>query len=120
VACVYGDKEIRLYQDGKLTGRADIAAPLKLAGQPLWFGDCGLASHFYRGLVNEIRISRGERYMEDFQPERILAAADNTLALYHCNETAGNEVKDASAGGRHGTLRGATWVSAKSGRPLAP
>jgi hypothetical protein len=119
VACVYSAAQVRLYQDGRRTGGAAVNEPLGVPGQPLWIGDCGLDSHAYRGLVREIRISRGERYTNDFQPERILATDDSTLALYHCDEAAGNEVKDASAGGKHGTLRGATWASAKTGRPLA-
>jgi hypothetical protein len=120
VACVYGAKEVRIYQDGKLTGSAEVVAPLSLAGQPLWFGDCGLAVNAFRGRLNEIRISRGERYTADFQPERQLAAEKETLALYHLGEGAGNQAQDASGKGRHGTIARATWVSALTGKPLAP
>jgi hypothetical protein len=118
VACVYSEKEVRIYQDGKLTGQGEVAEPLQLAGQPLWIGDCGLAPNAYYGLVNEIRLSRGERYAADFQPPRRLEADEDTLALYHCDEGAGGEIRDASGNDRHAKITGATWVSAATGQPL--
>jgi hypothetical protein len=120
VACIYSGTEVRIYQNGKLTGNGEVKEPLTLPGQPLWIGDCGLPTSAFRGRVNEVRISRGELYTKEFQPPRRLTADQDSLALYHCDEGAGEEVKDSSGNNRHAKVSGATWISAQTGQPLSP
>jgi serine/threonine protein kinase/formylglycine-generating enzyme required for sulfatase activity len=119
-ACVYTDKELRLFQDGRLTGTAEVTEPLELAMRPLWIGDCGLPTNAFRGRVGEIRVSRGAAYSEDFEPVRPLPATPETLALYHLDEGAGLEAKDSSGNNRHAKITGAIWVNAKNGQPFSP
>lgn len=61
---------------------------------------------FFKGQLDELRISNVARYKSQFVPQRAAFAADtNTLALWHFDESLGaDQLKDASGNGN--TLRG--------------
>ncbi len=65
---------------------------------------------FFRGTIDEIRISTTARFDKDFTPDARFEADKDTLALYHCDEGQGEELKDSSGNGHHGKIVGAKWV----------
>lgn len=68
------------------------------------------AGRFFAGVVDEVHISKGVRYRDDYEPAARHEPDANTLALYHFDEGEGSVLKDSSGNGHHGTIRGATWV----------
>lgn len=61
----------------------------------------------FSGFMDELRLSRGLRYLSTFAPTRSRFTADgNTLALYHFDEASGTDIVDASNGnGSPGVLK---------------
>ncbi|MCE9603864.1 MAG: protein kinase [Planctomycetia bacterium] len=80
----------------------------------------------FRGIINEVRISKTARYRKHFEPEKRFTPDADTLALYHFDENRGMTARDASANGNHATIYGARWVRAtalpgsKSATPAVP
>ena len=64
----------------------------------------GNISFFYKGEIDEIRLSKCRRYAEDFQPQLRMDADSDTIALYHCDEGNGDQLLDASSHGHHGQV----------------
>ena len=118
IAFVYTDKERRVFINGKL-----IDVNSKNEHVPKYTGNewvIGAArsengnslSHFFRGTLDEIRVSNTARYQKDYTPAARLAADKNTIALYHFDEGTGNKLVDSSGHNHHGVIHGATWVNA--------
>ncbi|MEQ8770518.1 MAG: LamG-like jellyroll fold domain-containing protein [Phycisphaerales bacterium] len=57
---------------------------------------------WYRGLVDEVRVSEGARYVTAFTPRTTLDADDATRALYHFDATEAPIGADASGSDAHG------------------
>ncbi len=97
VAVVVEGNEMRLYFNGRATGslkvdeREDELPQMNFGGR-MW------------GEIDEIRISSVARYHEDFTPSTRFSPDKATVALYHCDEGSGLEVKDSSGNGRHGKI----------------
>jgi hypothetical protein len=113
VAAVFAPDEMRLFLDGRhvATREIDLAIALRSIAPPV-LGE-GL-----NAVLDEVRISDVARYESDFVPERYFTPDEQTLALYHCDEGAGDVLKDSSGHGRDGRIVGATWVRA-DGSPIA-
>jgi len=75
---------------------------------------------FFRGVIDEVRISRIARYTQDFRPSDYLNADEDTLALYHFDEGEGTSVQDASGNGLHGSVHGAQWIAANASPTKTP
>ncbi len=74
--------------------------------------------HFFRGMIDEVRISSVARYDKDFVPAARHEPDEDTLALYHFDEGEGDVVKDSSGNNHHGTKVGQVkWVKSL---PYAP
>ncbi|MCA9122000.1 MAG: hypothetical protein H6822_11995 [Planctomycetaceae bacterium] len=69
----------------------------------------GVAWHFC-GQIDEVRVSTGARYHEDFKPEKRFDPDDETLALYHFDEGEGGQLTDSSGHGHHGKIFSGRWV----------
>jgi hypothetical protein len=65
---------------------------------------------FFDGIIDEVRVTSGARYTDDFSPVARLDGDDQTQALFHCDEGSGATLEDASPHGRDGQVQGATWV----------
>lgn len=65
------------------------------------------------GLIDEVRISRGVRYNEDFVPRIRNIADENTVALFHFDDASGDTAVDSSPNKNHGKIYGATWVESR-------
>ena len=75
-------------------------------------------TEFFRGQIDQLRLSKIARYSDNFTVNSALTSDDSTLALYNFDEGEGDVLKDASGNGHHGKIIGATWV--KSNSPVAP
>jgi hypothetical protein len=65
---------------------------------------------FFKGRIEELRLSTHVLYTEDFTPQDRFEADEHTLALYHFDEGQGDVLKDFSGNGHHGKIYGARWV----------
>jgi serine/threonine protein kinase len=70
----------------------------------------GQITHRFSGQLDEVRISKTLRYDGEFTPQQRLTPDKDTLALYHCDEGAGEELTDSSGNAHHGKVVGAKWV----------
>jgi hypothetical protein len=102
LAGVFGAGETRLYLDGKLVASGTAT---KTEGDTKFvIGNIGLDNpiDYFRGKVRAVRISRGERYTEEFVPAGQLASDDTTVLLYSAGAVDGDVVKDRSSNANHG------------------
>lgn len=73
----------------------------------------------FTGWLGEVRISDVARYQRDFVPAVRFETDEHTLGLYHCDEGAGNVLKDSSGKNRHGKIEGTKWLKADVSPPPA-
>ena len=64
----------------------------------------------FKGVIDEVRISKTMRYTQHFFPPARLKTDEKTLALYHFDAAHGNKLIDSSGNNNHGTIVGAKWV----------
>src|SRR5581483_11867060 len=95
-----GRLELRLYVDGQILGgsTAETADEVLRGERPLLLNayDTSHTRTSFSGTIDELRISRVVRYLPGFSPPprpRFEPDAD-TVALYHCDEGAGDVLKD--------------------------
>lgn len=69
-----------------------------------------LGTNGFAGVIDEARISNSARYTEDFTPQDSFDPDQATLALYHCDEASGNQLRDSSGHHHHVELVGTEWV----------
>ncbi|MDX1944307.1 MAG: family 16 glycoside hydrolase [Pirellulaceae bacterium] len=120
VAGVWDGTRLRLFVDGKeakdlRASSASIGAPSAILGH--WGRSS--ASEGFRGQLDEVRISNVARYTADYVPEDRLSSDEHTLALYHFDEGAGDQLLDSSPNKHHGKITGAKWVPGIAGGPGA-
>ncbi len=105
VAAVFGDSETRLYQNGKLvhTGSATQTE----GGTPFVVGRIGATNPdlVFVGQMRCIRISKGERYQDDFTPTDSFTPDDSTVLLYDGKHVDGDRVIDLSPNGHDGRVK---------------
>ena len=77
---------------------------------PLQIGTNWTKSHFFQGIIDEVRISNVARYTEDFTPAKRFEPDEHTVALYHFDEGTGDVLIDSSGNEHHGKIVGAKWV----------
>ncbi|WP_417391050.1 protein kinase domain-containing protein [Gimesia sp.] len=65
---------------------------------------------FFKGIIDEVRISNIARYSKDFTPANRFESDEHTMALYHFDEGSGDVLKDSSGNGHDGKIVGARWV----------
>ena len=65
---------------------------------------------FFKGTIDEVRISNIARYSKDFTPASRFVNDEHTMALYHFDEGSGDVLKDSSGNGHDGKIVGARWV----------
>jgi len=97
----------KLFVNGVFDAEQSTTQIVNLTG--LRIGDVFTQARYFRGLIDEVRISNIDRYSTNFTPSLELDADANTLVLYHFNEGSGSTVTDASGNGNNGTIYGATW-----------
>lgn len=114
VAAVFDVNRLILFVDGKRVASskrfnnfnyAPSGCYLRLGSDMKSKGD-----HFFSGVIDQFRVSKGIRYSEKFDPERTLAADDQTMVLYDFDEAHGNVVRDRSNFGIHSIGQHIEWV----------
>lgn len=71
-------------------------------------------TQFFRGQIDQLRLSKIARYNNNFTVASRLTSDDSTLALYNFDEGQGDVLNDSSSHGHHGKIVGATWASPNS------
>ncbi len=106
LALSYDGETARYFVDGKLQSTARGRSPRFNDDYPLLIGADpdrgGRAVSFFRGAIDEVRVSTVARYTRDFTPERRFRTDAKTLALYHFDGPLRAIAIDASGRGHHG------------------
>ena len=116
VAGVYDGRNVRIFINGKLQpDAAETENPHKASPFDFIVGadpnGQNKPHQFFRGTIDEVRISKVARYQEDFTPSNDDFVPDAaTLILYHFDEGEGELAKDASDNKLDGQVHGAKWV----------
>ncbi len=113
LAAVRTNDAAMLFVDGKLVDRLEGLSDKSILKRSYIHLGWGLT-----GTVQEVRISKVARYDKDFTPQKRFEPDAHTVALYHCDEGAGDKLTDSSGNGHHGKIVGAKWVNA-DGTPAA-
>jgi serine/threonine protein kinase len=117
VAGIWNKSGQTLYVGGRMVMTSDTgSAPYPATSGGFFLG--GAPEEFlhhdrwYRGGIDEVRISRGTRYrMKNIVPLRRFPDRDSdTLALYHMDEGYSEKLTDSSGNGHHGQIVGAHWI----------
>ena len=110
LAAVRTDGELRMYVDGKRTDAQPL--PPRTGPQPVPKSKpLKIGGNSANLRLDEIRISKTARYDADFTPPTTPFASDaDTLALYHCNDGAGDVLKNSSGNGHDGKITKPSWV----------
>lgn len=119
VAIVVEVSEVRFYVDGKITHQLPRVNPsgIRYRFGGTWLGahpnvsDSGSAEirYFFQGYLDEIRMSSIARYGDQFVPATRFECDADTLALYHCDEGSGQELRDSSGHNHHGIASDLSW-----------
>ncbi|MDA0833293.1 MAG: SUMF1/EgtB/PvdO family nonheme iron enzyme [Planctomycetota bacterium] len=125
-ALVWEGETLRLYVDGKLQrsggtrSDADVTPPdpnvipskldAFLLGAAVG-SDGETLTRYFKGTIDELRISNGGRYQGEFTPESHLNADEAAIVLYHFDEGQGDVLTDSSGNNHHGKIIGANWVT---------
>ncbi|QDT35414.1 LamG-like jellyroll fold domain-containing protein [Thalassoglobus polymorphus] len=85
---------------------------LTLDSPPVKFelGDSRTIDRSFGGIVEQFRISDGQRYNKNFTPEQHFSKEENTTVLYRLDAGSGDVLKDSSGNGQDGKIVGAKWV----------
>ncbi len=110
LAGVFDGKEVRLYLDGQLVSKSAGSGKRTRNGHPLYIGADpdrrGRPVSFFRGKVDDVRISRVARYTADFEPGRRHEADRDTVLLLPLDVDFGPWTADASFRKTHARRRG--------------
>lgn len=103
VAAVWTGDALRIYINGVSQPTSENPYPLRPTGSGLFIGGTppsdlppGENDRWFSGAIDEVRISRGERYDADFTPQTRLEPDGNTIALFHLDEVERGFVYDTS------------------------
>ena len=115
-ALVFDGSAMHYYVNGIWQGKRHCTARKGLMWEmrELYIGCKATETEFFRGQIDQLRLSKIARYSNNFTVEPRLKSDDSTLALYNFDEGQGDVLNDASGHGHHGKIVGATWVSPKS------
>jgi len=64
--------------------------------------------YWFTGNMDEMRVSTSVRYVADFTPEERFETDENTLFLWHLDETSGGVAQDA-ASNHHAAVKNTVW-----------
>jgi eukaryotic-like serine/threonine-protein kinase len=115
VAAVIKDDALRLFMDGKLQSSNHLRGKPSPLQSTFFLGagrrtDDAQLQNAFSGVVDELRISKVARYLDNFTPLSRLESDKDTLALFHFDEGKGDVLVDSSGNGHHGDIYNAQWV----------
>ena len=101
---LFGEKETRLYFNGKLV--LSIPPTKAKGGTHFVVGNVG-ENHpidYFLGQIRSVRISKGERYTADFQPDEDFRRDETAVLIYSAKSVEGGTVHDLSGNGNDGAV----------------
>jgi hypothetical protein len=105
VAGVFDGSEVRAYVDGQLVAKTAGKGIRKTNALPLFVGadpnGSGAPGSFFRGAIDDVRISSVARYTTAFEPAAQHEADAATVLLLPCDTDFGPWTPDASGHARH-------------------
>ena len=107
IAGVYDNGRLNLFVNGVKQRQAITVKDIKPKGRQLrigsnlWLGD---RNHFFKGSIDQVRISKVRMYKTSFTPADKLSADENSMAMSDLNEKAGRLILD-QAGNEFARLR---------------
>ncbi|MHC4547502.1 MAG: LamG-like jellyroll fold domain-containing protein [Planctomycetota bacterium] len=106
LALTCDEGRVRFFVDGKLQAERTRASPRTRSPHSLYLGADpdrrNRPSQFFRGAIDEVRLSSIVRYQKDFKPTRHHRRDAQTLLLLHCDERTHGVFPDDSGHDRHG------------------
>jgi hypothetical protein len=113
LAALFQEGNLKLYVNGRDVVDETSVFPLSETSGGLFIGGADLNNlqdpRFFPGVIESVKISRGDRYESPFAAPARLESDDRTLALFPLDEGAGTQTK--SADGRWtGQIFDATWL----------
>jgi hypothetical protein len=116
---VYDGRNVWLFVNGKLQNSTNQTTLKHVPSQYDFMVGAdpdrkGKPHQFFKGVIDEVRISKVARYTDDFAPPSKFKSDKNTLVLYHFDEGKGKVANDASGNASHGTVFGAKWLSSET------
>jgi hypothetical protein len=104
LAAVFGETETRLYLNGTLVATGPASANSGSTSFVIGvIGEQNPLFH-YHGKMRGVRISRGERYSTDFQPEERFSLDSKAVLIYAPDSAGGGTVHDLSGHGNDGRV----------------
>jgi len=111
--CFDRGRQVSFFENGRKFASTTLRTPpLGLDQQPLIGASRGAdrnPQNFFRGIVHQLRISKGILYDGFFKPDWDLTSDATTVGLYHFEAGQGNMVHDKSGNGFDGKIEGAQW-----------
>jgi serine/threonine protein kinase len=106
IAASIGTDKSVVFLNGREVGRG--AGTKNQGGTPFVVGNAGKINpeHYFVGRMRAVRVSRGERYANDFTPTHTFEPDDEAVFIYDPDRTEGNRAIDLSGHGNHGVLKG--------------
>jgi hypothetical protein len=126
VTAVFHDRSLALLVEGHQVGTADgsalSAGPVGASFAALGRGpQSDWTRAAFQGILHEVRISSVDRRQKgQIAQDETLADDEYTLALYHCDESAGSVLTDSSGNGHHGTIAGDLDRGSRNARRRPP
>jgi serine/threonine protein kinase/Leucine-rich repeat (LRR) protein len=111
-ALVFDGSAMHYYVNGIWQGKRNCTALRGLMWEmrELYIGCKGNETQFFRGQIDQLRLSKIARYNNNFTVASTLTSDDSTLALYNFDEGQGDILNDSSGHGHQGKIVGATWA----------
>jgi hypothetical protein len=115
VAGVFDGETVRAFVDGKPVAEVAGKGRRKTNARPLFIGadpnSESNPSSFFRGALDDVRLSKVARYTAPFTPPVRHAADADTVWLLPCDEDFGPWSPDTSGNSRHGRRRGSAHTT---------
>jgi hypothetical protein len=109
----YDGSNLRLYVNGSRVASLTTSGNIDQTSNPLRIGSADASGDFFRGIIDEVRVSNVIRYPGNFVPPQAPFTPDaSTRGLWHFDEGSGTTTADASSNGNGGTLvSNPTWTT---------
>jgi concanavalin A-like lectin/glucanase superfamily protein/N,N-dimethylformamidase beta subunit-like protein/Big-like domain-containing protein len=118
VAGVFDGGQMRVYLDGVLDGAKSSTLAPAIGTTNLMIGARGDdATKFFKGLIDEVRLTAGALYVTNFVPSIRLSANGNTRGLWRFESLQNNQVLDSSCHANNGSIQGTANLSSDVADP---